>query len=46
MAVPWSIDEYVLIETDEQYVMGILEEADADLLSFDIHISQFYLHFL
>jgi len=32
MSVPWSIDEYVLIETDEQYVMGILEEANADLL--------------
>ncbi|WP_394341695.1 metallophosphoesterase family protein [Pedobacter alluvionis] len=27
-----SIDEYVLIDTDEQYVIDMMEEADADLL--------------
>ncbi|MFJ7361345.1 metallophosphoesterase family protein [Pedobacter suwonensis] len=27
-----KIDEYVLIDTDEHYVMGMMEEADADVL--------------
>ena len=27
-----SIDEYVLIDTDEEYVLGMMEEAGADLL--------------
>ena len=27
-----KIDEYVLVDTEESYVLGILEEADADLL--------------
>jgi len=29
---PRKIDEYVLVDTDESYVLGMLEEADADLL--------------